>query len=197
MQSSDRKPAGSSRDPILFAAHDGLNILVLLIVLGLPHAGAGLLVQDYMTAKILHLLGVMWFYGGLVVAAVSVSRFIWMQPSLDHDKLAHGFRFILVLELFSIPSIALVAYGGMAMVSSLGGLESQPWAYQGYLIVLASPLVLMITPRLYHKRLIKNPRVDIEREKRLAFWMDCGFILVMTLGVGFLAASMVWKASLF
>jgi len=83
------------------------------------------------------------------------------------------------------------------MVSQLGGLESQRWAYQGYLALLFSPVVLMITPRLYHKRLIKNPDVHIEREKRLAFWMDSSFIVVMTLGVGLLAASMVRKAPLF
>jgi hypothetical protein len=148
-------------------------------------------------AKVLHLLGVGWFYGGLITSSVAVSRFIWMQPALDHEKLAHGFRFLLVLELVSIPSLALIAYGGVAMVSSLGGLEAQPWAYQGYLAVLFSPVALMITPRLYHKRLIKNPDVDIEREKRLAFWLDWSFIAVMTLGVGGLAASMVWKDPLF
>jgi hypothetical protein len=182
---------------LLFAAHDIVNLLVLLLVLGLPHAGPDLLVQDYMSAKFLHLLGFGWFYGGLVAAPVSVSRFIWMQPSLDHDKLAHGFRFLLVLELFAIPSLALIAYGGMAMVSQLGGFEPQPWAHQGYLAVLYSPLALMITPRFYHKRLIKNPNVDIEREKRLAFWLDWSFIVVMTLGVGSLALSMVRKVPLF
>ncbi len=123
--------------------------------------------------------------------------FIWMQPALDHDKLAHGFRFLLVLEVFSIPSIILIAYAGMAMVSQLGGFESQPWAHQGYLALLYSPVVLMITPRLYHKRLIKNPDVHIERERRLAFWLDSSFIIVMTLGIGFMAASMVWKTPLF
>ncbi len=172
-------------------------MLVLLIVFGLPRVDPGLLAQDYMTAKILHLLGLGWFFGGLIASSVSVSRFIWMQPALDHDKLAHGFRFLLVLELFCIPSIALIAYGGMAMVLPLGGLDSQPWAYQGYLALLYSPVILMITPRLYHKRLIKNPDVHIERERRLAFWLDSSFIVVMTLGGGCLAASMVWKAPLF
>jgi hypothetical protein len=171
--------------------------LVLLLVFGLRHAGAGLLVQDYATAKILHLLGLMWFYGGLLTATVAVSRFIWTQPSLDCEKLAHGFRFLLVLELLCIPSIALMAYGGMSMVSQLGGLESHPWAYQGYLALLFSPLVLMVTPRLYHKRLIGNPAVHIERERRLAFWLDWSFVVVMGLGVGSFAASMVWKSPLF
>jgi hypothetical protein len=85
----------------------------------------------------------------------------------------------------------------MAMVSQLGGFESQPWAHQGYLALLYSPVVLMITPRLYHKRLIKNPKVNIERERRLAFWLDSSFIVVMIIGIGYLAASMVWKTALF
>ena len=148
-------------------------------------------------AKVLHLLGVGWFYGGLITSSVAVSRFIWMQPALDHDKLAHGFRFILVLEVFCIPSIILIAYAGMAMVSQLGSLESQPWAHQGYLALLYSPIALMITPQLYHKRLIKNPNVHIERERRLAFWMDWSFIIVMTLGIGYLVVSMVRKTTLF
>ena len=156
-----------------------------------------LLVQDYMTARILHVLGLGWFYGGLILSAAAVSRFIWTQPGLDHAKLAHGFRFLLVLELLAIPSIALIAYGGMGMVSQLGGLESQPWANQGYLALLYSPVVLMITPRLYHKRLIKNPNVQFEREKRLAFWLDWSFIAVMSLGVGALAAAMLRKTPLF
>ena len=197
MQAPDPKAKGNPSDPFLFAAHDSANVLTFLLVFGLPYAGPGLLTQEYMNAKILHLLGLGWFYGGLIATPVSVSRFIWMQPSLDHDKLAHGFRFLLVLELLCIPSIALIAYGGMAMISQVADLESQPWAYQGYLALLFSPVVLMITPRLYHKRLIKNPDVHIEREKRLAFWMDSSFIVVMTLGVGLLAASMVWKAPLF
>lgn len=184
-------------DPYLFAAHDVVNVLVLLFVLGLPYANPDLLVQDYMNAKVLHLLGVGWFYGGLITATVAVSRFIWMQPNLDHAKLAHGFRFLLVLEVFCIPSIILIAYAGMAMVHHLGGIEAQPWANQGYLALLYSPVVLMITPRLYHKRLIKNPDVDIERERRLAFWLDWSFIFAMTGGIGALAASMVWKVALF
>ncbi|MBW2447916.1 MAG: hypothetical protein JRG83_18610 [Deltaproteobacteria bacterium] len=190
-------PRETRSDRFLYAAHDGVNLLVLLFVLGLPHADPSLLVQDYMDAKVLHLLGVGWFYGGLITSSVAVSRFIWMQPQLDHAKLAHGFRFLLVLEVFCIPSIILIAYAGMGMVSQLGGLESQPWAHQGYLALLYSPVALMITPRLYHKRLIKNPNVDIERERRLAFWLDWSFIIVMTLGIGFLAASMVWKTALF
>jgi hypothetical protein len=188
---------GNPGDRFLFAAHDGVNVLVLLFVLGLPHADPSLLVQDYMDAKVLHLLGIGWFFGGLIASSVAVSRFIWMQPHLDHDKLAHGFRFLLVLEVFCIPSIILIAYAGMGMVSQLGGLESQPWARQGYLVLLYSPVVLMITPRLYHKRLIKNPKVNIERERRLAFWLDSSFIVVMTIGIGYLAASMVWKTALF
>lgn len=180
-------------DPFLFAAHDFVNVLVLLFLLGLPHAGPRLLVQDYLDAKVLHLLGLGWFYGGLIASAVAVSRFIWTQPALDHDKLAHGFRFILVLEVFCIPSIILIAYAGMSMVTQLGGFESRPWAHQGYLALLYSPVVLMITPRIYHKRLIKNPKVHIERERRLASWLDWSFITVMTLGIGWLAASMVWK----
>jgi hypothetical protein len=59
--------------------------------------------------------------------------------------------------------------------------------------LLYSPAVLIITPRVYHKRLIKNPNVHIERERPLAFWRDWSFIIVMTLGIGYLAASMVWK----
>ena len=197
MQDPNQKPRGNARDRLLFAAHDITNVLVLLIVLGLPHADPQLLVQDYLLAKILHLLGLGWFFGGLIVATVTVSRFVWTQPSLDHEKLAHGFRFLLVLELLSIPSIALIAYGGFAMVSQLGGLESHPWANQGYLAALYSPVALMITPRLYHKRLIKNPNVHIERERRLAFWLDWSFIVVMAVGVGSLATSMVRKVALF
>jgi hypothetical protein len=120
-----------------------------------------------------------------------------MQPALDPDKLAHGFRFLLVLEVFCIPSIILIAYAGMAMVSQLGGFESQPWAHQGYLALLYSPVALRITLRLYHKRLIKNPSVNIEHERRLAFWLDSSLIIVMTLGIGYLAASMVWKIPVF
>jgi len=197
MPASDSEPGADARDPFLFAAHDASNLLVLLFVFGLPYVGPSLLVQDYPTAKILHLLGLGWFFGGLVLAAAAVSRFIWTQPGLDHAKLAHGFRFLLVLELLSIPSIALIAYGGVAMVSHLGGLDAQPWARQGYMAALASPPILMITPRLVHKRLIKNPDVHIEREKRLAFWMDWIFIVGMTLGVALLAISMVRKVALF
>jgi hypothetical protein len=190
---SSKSPA----DAYLFAAHDVVNVLVFLFVFSLPHVGPEFLVQDYSNAKVLHLLGIGWFYAGLIAATVSVSRFIWMQPALDHDKLAHGFRFLLVLELFCIPSIALIAFGGMAMINQLGGFEARPWAYQGYLALLASPPVLMITPRLYHKRLIKNPDVNIERERRMAFWLDWSFISAMSFGVGGLAASMVWKTAVF
>lgn len=197
VQAPDRERHASPGDPFLFAAHDGVNVLTLLFVLALPYADASLFVQDYFDAKVLHLLGVGWFYGGLIASPVVLSRFIWMQPALDHDKLAHGFRFLLVLEVVSIPSLILIAYAGVAMVSQLGGFESNPWAYQGYLAVLYSPLALMITPRLYHKRLIKSPTVQIERERRLAFWLDWSFIVVMNLGVGYLAASMIWKTPLF
>ncbi len=197
MHNHDQQTAGNSRDTLLFAAHDGVNALVFLFMLGLPYAGAGFLVQDYMTGKILHLLGLMWFYAGVIASTFSLSRFVWTQPSLNHDKLAYGYRVILVFEFWCIPSIALMAYGGMAMVSQLGGLKSQPWAYQSYLFLLASPPIMMIIPRVYHKRLIKNADVNIVREKRLALWQDWGFIVVMTFIVGCLCASMVWKSALF
>jgi hypothetical protein len=64
-------------------------------------------------------------------------------------------------------------------------------------MLLYTPLVLMIIPRLYHKRLIKNAAVSIEREKRLAFWQDWSFIAVMALVMGYLAASMIRKFTLF
>jgi len=50
--------------------------------------------------------------------------------------------------------------------------------------------------RRYHKRLIKNPNVDIRREKRLSFWLDWSFIVGMAVGIGALAASMVRKVPL-
>jgi hypothetical protein len=59
------------------------------------------------------------------------------------------------------------------------------------------PVAPMITLRLYLKRLIKNPSVNIEHERRPAFWLDSSFIIVMTLGIGYLAASMVWKIPVF
>jgi hypothetical protein len=197
MKNRDRAPSVGSRDPLLFSAHDVLNALIFLFVFGLPYVGSGLLVQDYVTGKTLHLFGLLWFYGGLILSSFVVSRFVWMQPSLDHDKLAYGYRFILVLECFCIPSIALMAYGGMAMVTQLGGLEAQPWTSLGYRFLLISPPILMITPRLVHKRLIKSVDVDIERERRLAFWMDWIFIVVMTLIIGSVSVSMLWKVSLF
>jgi hypothetical protein len=139
----------------------------------------------------------MWFYGGLILSSFCLSRFVWTQPSLDHDKLAYGYRVILVLEFWCIPSIALMAYGGMAMVSQMGGLESQRWAYHGYLFLLATPPILMIIPRLYHKRLIRNGQIDVARERRLALWQDWLFIALMTAIVGAMSASMVWKSVLF
>lgn len=184
-------------DRFLYASHDVLNVVIFLLVFSLPYVGSSLLVQDYTTGKLLHLFGLMWFYGGLIVSSFVASRFVWMQPSLDHDKLAFGYRFILVLECFCIPSIALMAYGGTAMVAQLGGLDDQPWANLGYLFLLSSPPILMITPRLVHKRLIKNADVDIERERRLAFWMDWSFIVLMTLIIGFLSSSMLRKVALF
>ena len=150
-------------------------MLVLLFVLGLPYADPSLLVTDYMNAKVLHLLGVGWFYGGLITSSVAVSRFIWMQPALDHEKLAHGFRFLLVLEVFCIPSIILIAYAGMAMVSQLGGIESQPWAHQGYLALLYSPVVLMITPAALPQALDQEP--ERQHRARTASGILAGFEL--------------------
>jgi hypothetical protein len=46
---------------------------------------------------------------------------------------AHDDVDVLVLEVFCIPSIILIAYAGMAMITRLGGFESRPWAHQGYL----------------------------------------------------------------
>jgi hypothetical protein len=68
---------------------------------------------------------------------------------------------ILVLEFWCIPSIALMAH-------QLGGLETQRWAYHGYLFLLATPLILMIIPRFYHKRLINNMQINVAGERRKA-----------------------------
>jgi hypothetical protein len=186
-----------SRDSFLFASHDIVNVLVFVFLLGLPYFGADVLVHDYMTGKILHLFGLMWFSGGLIFSTFCLSRFVWTQPSLDHDKLAYGYRVILVLEFWCIPSIALMAYGGMTMVDQLGGLQAQRWAFQGYLFLLATPPILMLIPRFYHKRLIKDREVDVDRERRKALWQDWIFLALMTAVIGVLSASMVWKTVVF
>jgi hypothetical protein len=41
-----------------------------------------------------------------------------MQPDLDHAKLAHGFRFLLVLEVFCIPSIITVMTLGIGALAA-------------------------------------------------------------------------------
>jgi hypothetical protein len=185
--------AQGSKDSFLFAAHDGVNLLIFFFLISLPYVSTDLLVGNYQVGKILHLLGLLWFYGGLILSSFCLSRFVWTQPSLNHNKLAYGYRVILVLEFWCIPSIALMAYGGMAMVSQIGGLESHLWAYYGYLFLLATPPILMIIPRLYHKRLINNEDINIHREQHLALWQDWFFIFMMTVIIAVISSSMVWK----
>jgi hypothetical protein len=50
-QAPDHK--GNPSDPFLLAAHDGVNVLVLLFVLGQPYADPSLLVHDYMDAELI------------------------------------------------------------------------------------------------------------------------------------------------
>lgn len=180
-------------DPFLFAAHDVVSVLVFIFVLFLPYVSTEIFVQNYSSGEIIHLLGLMWFYGGLILSSFCISRFVWSQPSLNQEKLAYGYRVILVLEFFCIPSIALLAYGGMSMAEQIGGLKSQPWAYHGYLFLLVTPPVLMVISRLYHKRFIKTASLNVRREQRLAVWQDWIFIFLMTGVVGAITASMVWK----
>lgn len=183
-------------DKRLFAAHDSVNILVFLFLLGLPYLPRDLLPGDYMAGKLLHLAGLLWFYGGLILSAFSASRLVWSQPALSHGKIAYGYRFILLLELWCIPSIALLAYGGMAMADKIGGLQANPWAFHGYLFLLATPPILMAIPRFYHKRLITDVDLNLAKEKRLALLQDWAFIVLMTVIVVAISASMLWKTAL-
>lgn len=184
-------------DSFLFVAHDVVSVLVFIFVLSLPYLSTDTFLQNYSSGKIIHLLGLLWFFGGLILSSFCLSRFIWTQPSLNQEKLAYGYRVILVLEFWCIPSIALLAYSGMSMVEQMGGLESQIWAYHGCLFLLATPPVLMIISRLYHKRFIKNADLNVPREQRLAVWQDWVFIFLMTGVVGTITASMVWKTAIF
>ena len=54
-QAPEEKVEGKRSDPFLFAAHDAVNVLVLLFGLALPYTDPSLLVRDYMDAKVLHL----------------------------------------------------------------------------------------------------------------------------------------------
>ena len=184
-------------DTTLFRSHDIANILVFLFVIGLPYAGAGLFPASYQAGKLLHLMGLVWFFGGLIFAAFCASRFVWSQPNLDHDRVAWSFRAILVLELFCIPSIALMAYGGVAMANQLGGVNSQAWMFHGYLFLLGTPIILMVIPRFYHKRIIKDVELDIAKEQRLALWQDWVFIVLMSALLAAISGSMVWKTPIF
>lgn len=184
-------------DSFLFVAHDVVSVLVFIFVLALPYVSTEVFLSSYASGKIIHLLGLMWFYGGLIFSSFCLSRFVWSQPSLDQDKLAYGYRVILVLEFWCIPSIALLAYGGMSMVEQIGGLKSQVWAYQGYLFLLATPPVLMVISRFYHKRFITTANLNVRREQRLAVWQDWIFIFLMTGIVAAITASMVWKSVVF
>jgi hypothetical protein len=187
----------SRRDAFWFLCHDVINIFVLLILIGLHHADSRWVTGDYMTGKFLHLLGFAWFFGGLIFASFAISRYVWSQASLDHLRLADGYRFILQLEFWCIPSIALIAYGGMMMVTQIGGLEVNGWASQAYGFLLATPPILMITTRFFHKRFIQDATLNIARQKLTAFWQDWLFIIVMILMMVALTFSMLQKTPLF
>lgn len=183
-------------DSLLYRAHDGINILVFLVLLRLYVGDSSWLLQDYYIGRFLHLLGFAWFFGGLIFASFVMSRYVWGQAALNHQRLAEGFRFILMLEFWCIPSVAMIAYGGMVMVERLGGLEPNPWAHQAYWFLLATPPILMIIPRFYHKRFIQDPEIDFAYEKRKAFWQDWIFIVLMALMMGALVYTMMYKTPL-
>lgn len=183
-------------DSSLFIGHDIVNLSAFMVLLALPYLPAELFTDNYNAAKFLHLTGLLWFYGGLIVATFCLSRFVWTQPELDHGKLAYGYRAILLLELWCIPSVALLAFGGMAMVHQIGGLDLHRWAYHGYLFLLATPPILMAIPRFYHKRLINNSQLNLMQEQRKARIQDWLFILLMSGVILAISASMMWKTAL-
>ncbi len=184
------------KDTLLFNVHDGINVLALLFVISLYFAESRLITLNYETGKTLHLLGVLWFYGGMIMAAFVLNRFIFEQPAIDLDKIADGYRFMLLLEVGCALSIGLIAIGGMAMLAQRGGVAAHAWAAEAYYILFFVPPIYIVSSRIWHRRFIKAVNINIEREKRIAFWQDWLYVIGMTAAVLFLSSTMTFDTPL-
>ncbi len=184
------------RDPLLFVFHDGINVLTLLFIISFYFVEPGFITLNYGTGKTLHLLGVIWFYGGLIMGATVLNRFIFEHRVVDLDIIADGYRFMLLLEMFCVPSIGLIAIGGLAMLAQKGGLDAHAWAAEAYHILFFIPPIYIVSSRIWHRRFIKAVNINIARETRIAFWQDWGYVIGMTAAVLLLSSTMIFDTPL-
>ncbi|MBM4283406.1 MAG: DUF2269 family protein [Deltaproteobacteria bacterium] len=118
--------------------------LVALAALALAWTGApiGLLV-GYEWHKLLHLTGVILFFGNMIVGPLWLV-FAWS----DTDRQHFGFavRTLVAADIWlTMPGVQLTVWNGVALATAFGGARTQPWLVEALaLVVLTSLLAILV-----------------------------------------------------
>jgi uncharacterized membrane protein len=122
------------------------NILVLVAVALAWWSPPWPLLLPYEWHKLLHLTGVIVFFGNLVVGPLWVA-FAW--PASERSHLAFAARTLLAADIWvTTPSVQLAVWNGLFLAGALGGARVHPWLVQSLVLVAVTSIgsVVLVLP---------------------------------------------------
>ena len=135
---------------------------------------------SYQTVKIIHLAGLILFFGNMIAGPV------WLLVawySGDMPLIRYAFRLLRLTDLWlTIPGIDLMVLSGISLASIYGGVTEQSWLYQSMLAMLA--LWILALPVIYFQekiyRQLENPAtMAVDLKKNVNRWGIWGSMVML------------------
>lgn len=160
--------------------------VVALVALGLAWQGwPDQAPFSYTTHKILHLIGVVIFAGNLVVGPLWVGL-AWLQEGGAHLKFA--VRTLVNADIwFTTPGLQLTVWNGLALASTLGGVQAHAWLVRSMGALLLTSVMAMVLVLPAQERLLAAVEADDAAAIRRAMvrWSVWGSLVGVPLALVF------------
>jgi uncharacterized membrane protein len=126
------------------------------------------LVLPYEWHKVLHLTGVIVFFGNMVVGPLWVA-FAW--PAADRSHLGFALRTLLAADIWlTTPGVQLTVWNGLFLAGSMGGVRVHPWLAQSLVLVVITALLSVAAVLPAQERLARAAETNDEAALRAAIW---------------------------
>lgn len=155
------------------------NVLVLVAVALAWWSPPWPLLLPYEWHKLLHLTGVIVFFGNLVVGPVWVA-FAW--PAAERTHLAFAAKTLLAADIWvTTPGVQLAVWNGLFLAGALGGARVHPWLVQSLLLVVVTSVLSVVFVLPAQERFARAATDGDEPALRAALlrWTVWGMLLMV------------------
>jgi hypothetical protein len=152
--------------------------LVALAAVALAGTAAPLgLPLGYEWHKLLHLTGVILFFGNMIVGPLWLA-FAWADTNRRHFGFA--VRTLVAADIWlTMPGVQLTVWNGVALATAFGGARTQPWLVEALALVALTSLLAVLVVLPAQEALARAAEVGDESAVRRALirWSVWGVVI--------------------